>query len=43
MKTALSYISTKIKLPMESFVKQSDLLNELLQSRQTTLDNFIHK
>jgi hypothetical protein len=43
MKTALSYISTKIKLPMENFVKQSDLLNELLQSRQTTLDNFIHK
>lgn len=40
MKTALSYISTKLKLPMEKFVKQSDLLRELLNSRQTTLDNF---
>ncbi len=40
MKTALSYISTKLKLPMEKFVKQSDLMKELLNSRQTTLDNF---
>jgi DNA repair protein NreA len=40
MKTALSYISTKLKLPMEKFVKQSDLLKELLNSRQTTLDSF---
>lgn len=43
MKTALSYISNKLKLPMQSFVKQSDLLKELLQSRQTTLDSFIPK
>jgi hypothetical protein len=41
MKNALSYISNKLKLPMQSFVKQSDLLKELLQSRQTTLDSFI--
>jgi hypothetical protein len=41
MKSALSYISTKLKLPMQKFVKQSDLLKELLQSRQTTLDSFI--
>ena len=41
MKTALSYISTKLKLPIQKFVKQSDLLKELLQSRQTTLDSFI--
>lgn len=40
MKTALSYISTKLKLPMQKFVKQSDLLKELLNSRQTTLDSF---
>jgi len=40
MKTALSYISTKLKLPVEKFVKQSDLLKELLNSRQTTLDSF---
>ncbi|KAF5088911.1 Nre family DNA repair protein [Methanobacterium aggregans] len=43
MKSALNYISTKLKLPMDRFVKQSDLLKELLQSRQTTLDAFIPK
>ncbi|SCG84895.1 Nre family DNA repair protein [Methanobacterium congolense] len=43
MKSALNYISTKLKLPMDKFVKQSDLLKELLQSRQTTLDAFIQK
>jgi DNA repair protein NreA len=42
MKTALSYISTKLKLPMKRFIKQSDLLKELLKSRQTTLDGFLH-
>ncbi len=42
MKTSLSYISSKLKLPMDKFVKQSDLMKELLQSRQTTLDGFIH-
>ena len=43
MKTALSYISTKLQLPMEKFIKQSNLLKELIQSRQTTLDSFIPK
>lgn len=42
MKTALAYISTKLKLPMQKFIKQSDLLDELLKSRQTTLDGFLH-
>ena len=42
MKTALGYISTKLKLPMQKFIKQSDLLKELLKSRQTTLDGFLH-
>ncbi|MCE5215323.1 MAG: Nre family DNA repair protein [Methanobacterium sp.] len=41
MKTSLTYISTNLKLPLEKFIKQSDLLKELLQSRQTTLDSFI--
>lgn len=43
MKTALSYISTKLKLPIKKFINTSDLLKELLQSRQTTLDSFIPK
>jgi len=40
MKTALAYIGTHLKLPLDKFIKTSDLLKELLQSRQTTLDNF---
>ncbi len=43
MKTALAYIDSKLKLPLEKFIKNSDLLKELLQSRQTTLDSFIPK
>ncbi|MCE7699028.1 MAG: hypothetical protein K8E24_009470 [Methanobacterium paludis] len=43
MKTALNYISLKLRLPMKRFVEQSSLLKELLQSRQTTLDSFIPK
>jgi DNA repair protein NreA len=40
MKTALSYISTKLELPVNRFIQQSDLLKELLKSRQTTLSCF---
>jgi hypothetical protein len=40
MKTALAYIGSNLKLPLDKFVKTSDLLKELLQSRQTTLDSF---
>lgn len=40
MKTALAYISNNLRLPLEKFIKTSDLLKELLQSRQTTLDSF---
>lgn len=43
MKTALAYIDSKLKLPLEKFIKGSDLLKELLKSRQTTLDSFIPK
>jgi DNA repair protein NreA len=41
MKTALVYIDNNLQLPVEKFIKQSDLLKELLQSRQTTLDSFL--
>jgi hypothetical protein len=41
MQTALSYISKKLRLPLQRFIKTSDLLKDLLQSRQTTLDSFI--
>lgn len=40
MKTALNYIETKLKLPMDKFKQTSTLLQDLLRSRQTTLDGF---
>ncbi|MCQ2977710.1 MAG: hypothetical protein MJ232_06835 [archaeon] len=40
---ALAYCGTKLKIPISRYVKQSDLLNELLHSKQTTLDNFFKK
>jgi len=42
MKTALTYIDQNLQLSLEKFIKQSDLLKELLQSRQTTLDRFLN-
>lgn len=41
MKTSLAYIASNLKSPLDKFIKQSDLLKELFQSRQTTLDSFI--
>jgi hypothetical protein len=40
MKSALSYIGTKLRLPVGRFIRQSDLLKELLRCRQTTLSCF---
>lgn len=40
MKTALAYIETKLKLPMDRFKESSTLLQDLMRSRQMTLDNF---
>jgi hypothetical protein len=40
MKTALSYISTKLWLPLTRFIKESTLLKELRTCRQTTLSSF---
>ncbi|MEN4017343.1 MAG: Nre family DNA repair protein [Methanobacterium sp.] len=40
MKTALNYIESKLELPMERFKETSTLLQELIRSRQTTLDGF---
>jgi hypothetical protein len=41
MTNALSYISTKLQLPMTRFVKESTLLKELRTCRQTTLSSFL--
>lgn len=40
MKSALAYIDTSLKLPLESFIKSSDLLQDIIRSRQTTLDAY---
>ena len=40
MKTALAYIESKLKLPMDKFKETSTLLQDLMRSKQMTLDNF---
>jgi len=40
MKSALSYVSTKLALPVSKFIHEGPLLRELLKSRQTTLSSF---
>ena len=40
LKSSLDYVETKLKIPLSKFVKKSDLLQDLLKSRQTTLDFF---
>ncbi|MBP7069986.1 MAG: hypothetical protein KBA97_02830 [Methanothrix sp.] len=40
MKTALQYVSARLELPIKRFIVQSDLLQEQLRSRQTTLSSF---
>ena len=40
MRAALGYISTRLELPVKSFIRQSDLLRGELKSRQTTLSSF---
>ncbi len=43
LKSCLHYASTQLKIPISKYVKVSTLLNELLHSHQTTLDNFFKK
>lgn len=43
LKSAVKYVSTKLKIPINKYVKQSDLLEDLLKSKQTTLDRFFKK
>ena len=43
LKDSLAYCATKLKIPISKYVKQSNLLNELLHSQQTTLDAFFKK
>jgi DNA repair protein NreA len=40
LKNALDYVDTKLKLSVNKFIEKSDLLQDILRSRQTTLDSF---
>lgn len=43
LKEALTYCGTKLKLPISRYVKSGKLLNEMLHSKQTTLDAYFKK
>lgn len=43
LKNCLKYGESHLKIPISRYVKKSDLLKELLQSRQTTLDVFLKR
>lgn len=43
LKDALKYARTKLKIPISKYVKQGTLLNELLHTKQTTLDMYFKK
>jgi hypothetical protein len=43
LKQSLEYVGTKLKISVDKYIKTSDLLKELLQSKQTTLDSFFKK
>ena len=40
---AVKYSGTKLKIPINKYVKKSNLLNELLHTKQTTLDMYFKK
>jgi DNA repair protein NreA len=42
MSSALGYVGTKLKLPVDRFMQESTLLKEIRWSRQTTLDSFLN-
>jgi hypothetical protein len=43
LKSSLHYAGTRLKIPISKYVKVSTLLDELLHTKQTTLDNFFKK
>ena len=43
LKDALKYAGTKLKIPISKYVKQGTLLNELLHTKQTSLDMYFKK
>ena len=43
LEDSLKYAGTKLRLPIKRFVKNGTLLNEMLHSKQTTLDMYFKK
>ncbi|MEW6010809.1 MAG: Nre family DNA repair protein [Euryarchaeota archaeon] len=43
LKTSLKYVGSRLKISLSRFIKQSDLIQELLRSRQSTLDAYFKK
>ena len=37
---ALTYAGTKLQIPISKYVKEGTLLNEMLHTKQTTLDQY---
>ena len=40
LKDAMLYCGSKLKIPVKKYVKQGTLLNEMLHTKQTTLDQY---
>ena len=40
LENALKYCGDKLKIPINRYVKQGTLLNEMLHTKQTTLDMY---
>ena len=43
LEDSLKYAGTKLRIPVKEFVKQGTLLNEMLHTKQTTLDMYFKK
>ena len=43
LEDCLKYAGTKLRTPVNSYVKQGTLLNEMLHTKQTTLDMYFKK
>ena len=43
LEDCLKYAGTKLRIPVSAFVKQGTLLNEMLHTKQTTLDMYFKK
>ncbi|MCR5026462.1 MAG: hypothetical protein K6A34_03350 [Methanobrevibacter sp.] len=43
LEDALKYSGTKLRIPIKKYVKQGTLLNEMLHTKQTTLDMYFKK